>query len=83
MTTEELTEIVTANSLAIAQNTAAIAENTKSIAQLTNGIMTLHESVKSLATATQAQGILIEELSADIRILQKEWQAYLRRQPSN
>jgi hypothetical protein len=56
LTAKELTGIVTANTLAIAQNTAAIAENSKSIAQLTNNVLSLHDSIKSLEVTALAHG---------------------------
>lgn len=76
MTTKELTDIVAANSL-------AIAENTKSIAQLTQNSLTLHESIKSLEAAAE---ILLESANkheAVIANLEKQWQAYINTLPKS
>jgi len=76
LTTKELTDIVAANSL-------AIAENTKSIAQLTQNSLTLHESIKSLEAAAE---ILLESANkheAVIANLEKQWQAYINTLPKS
>jgi hypothetical protein len=76
LTTKELTSIVTANSL-------AIAENTKAIAELTNGILSLHGSIKSLETIAESLLESANKHEAVIARLEKQWEAYLNRQPSN
>ena len=95
MTTKELTAIVTANSLAMAEHTKAMAEhgramaelnksqaeNSKSIAQLVQNSLILHDSIKSLETTALAHDAQIDELIEGHKSLQKEWEAYLRRQP--
>jgi hypothetical protein len=83
LTTKELTDIVTANSLAIAQNTAAIAGNTKAITELTNGLHSVHASIKSLEVVAEHLLETANKHAESIAILEKEWQAYLRRMPSN
>lgn len=76
MTAKELTEIVT-------QNTLAIAENTKTIAQLTNMVLTTHQSVKSLEITAVAHNEALDQLTADIAALSREWQAYIKTLPQN
>ena len=75
MNAEELTEIVT-------QNTHAIAANTASIAELTKSVLILHDSIKSLETTALAHDAQIDELIESRKILEREWSAYLRRQPN-
>lgn len=80
MTVEELTQITTANTLAIAEINKTQAEAARSIAQLTNAMLSLHESVKSLETTAE---VLLESVKGhDVQIAQlvKEWQAYLTRE---
>ena len=80
MTFEELTQITTANSLAIAEINKTQAENNKAIGQLTNAVLSLHESVKSLETTAE---VLLESANkhdAAIANLEKQWQAYLTRE---
>jgi uncharacterized protein HemX len=76
LTTKELSAIA-------AETTRATAENTKAIAQLTTLILTQHESIKSLETTALTHDAQIDELIEGHKALQKEWEAYLRRQPSN
>ena len=88
MTTKELTAIVTANSLGLAEHTKAmaeinkaLAENNKSIAQMVQNSLILHDSIKSLETTALAHDAQIDELIEGHKSLQKEWEAYLRRLP--
>jgi hypothetical protein len=84
MTTKELTEIVTANSLALAEHTKAMAEINKAIAQQTQNSLLLHESVKSLEKTALAHDAQIDaqienqnKLIESVGDLQKQWQAYI------
>jgi hypothetical protein len=88
VTSKELSEIVTANSLALAEHTKAMAEitraqaeNTRSIAQLTENSLLLHDSIKSLEVIARSHDAQIEELRESMRDLQKQWQAYLNTLP--
>ena len=76
MTTKELTALA-------ASNTIAIAENTKSIAQLTQNSLILHDSIKALEAIAESHNDDIEKLTHEVRALTREWQAYIKRMPSN
>ena len=76
LTTKELTDIVTANSL-------AIAENTKAIAALTNNSLSLHDSIKSLETVAEVLLESAKKHDEAIANLEKQWQAYVNTLPKN
>jgi len=89
MTAKELIEIVTANSVALAEHTKAMAEITRaqaenitSIAQLTQNSLLLHDSIKSLEVIARSHDAQIEELRESMselreitRDVEKQWQA--------
>jgi methyl-accepting chemotaxis protein len=90
LTTKELTQIADEHSRAMAEHDRAMAEinrataeNTRAIAELINGVHSLHGSIKSLETIAEHVLESTSNNAEAIAILQKEWQAYLRRQPSN
>jgi hypothetical protein len=76
LTTEELTALAAAN-------TVAIAENTKSIAQLTQNSLILHDSIKGLEAIAESHNDDIEKLTGEVRALTRQWQAYINRLPSH
>jgi len=74
VTNEELTATVNKQSL-------SIAEINQALAHMTRNSLILHESIKSLETTAE---ILLESANkheAAITNLEKQWQAYLSRQP--
>jgi hypothetical protein len=76
LTAKELTALAAAN-------TIAIAENTKSIAQLMHNSLILHDSIKGLEAIAESHNEDIEKLTAEVRTLTREWQAYINRLPSH
>ncbi len=74
MTNEELTAIVN-------QQNVTLAEINQALAQMLRNSLILHDSIKSLETTALAHDAQIDELIEGHKSLQKEWEAYLRRQP--
>ncbi len=74
MTSEELTEIVN-------KQNVTLAEINQALAQMLRNSLILHDSIKSLETTALAHDAQIDELTDNMRLLQKEWQAYLNRLP--
>ena len=76
MTTKELTEIVT-------KHDVTISEINHAIAQMTHNSLILHDSIKALEVIAEAHNEDIDKLTVEVRTLTREWQAYIKRLPSN
>ncbi len=76
MTTKELTDIVT-------KHDVTIAEINHAIAQMTHNSLILHDSIKALEVIAESHNEDIEKLTGEVRTLTREWQAYVKRLPSN
>jgi hypothetical protein len=88
VTTKELTPIVSANTLAIAEHNKAmaeinktIAENNKAIAQLTNGLLAAKENIDRLAGVVETVAASVASHDEQIASLARQWQAYVNTLP--
>ena len=88
LTTKELTPIVTANTLAIAEHNKAmaeinktIAENNKAIAQLTNGLLAAKDNIDRLAGVVETVAASVAAHDEQIATLARQWQAYVNTLP--
>ena len=83
MTFEQLTDLATKNTVAIAHINETQAKNAETIAALTNSVVTLHDSVMTLHNDVTALAAIVKAHDGKLETLERMLQAYLNTLPKN
>ena len=83
MTFEQLTELATKNTVAIAHVNETQAQTAATIAALTNTVVTLHSDVMTLHNDVMALAEIVKSHDGKLESLERMLQAYLNTLPKN